>query len=61
MPSSSESLPPFEADVVSDKQYAPDMFTGQHVSDVLGENTHLKAKVLGLLCFLVVDAKTWLS
>jgi hypothetical protein len=41
-----DQLPSFETNVIADKQYAPDMFSGQHVSEILSENNDLKAKVI---------------
>jgi hypothetical protein len=37
--------PSFEANVMTDRQYAPDMFSGQHVSEIVSENNDLKTKV----------------
>jgi len=41
-----DRLPLFETNVVVDKQYTPDMFTGQHVSELVSENKHLKSKAM---------------
>ena len=54
MVSEPEPLPAYTDMVARDKQYQPDTFAGQHVSEILQENEDLKLKVqllnLLLLC-----------
>ena len=40
-----EPLPAYTDMVARDKQYQPDTFAGQHVSEILQENEDLKLKV----------------
>ena len=49
-----EPLPAYTDMVPRDKQYQPDTFAGQHVSEILQENEDLKLKVqlLNLLLLL---------
>ena len=53
-------LPPYTDTLNKNKEYFPDTFAGQHVSDTLRENEELKVKVTIFIVFNILHAITLL-